>query len=216
MTGSVDAIRALNEGRCSLAGFHTLEQPLAGSLAQRTYKPLLQPGLHKVIGFARRWQGLMVARGNPLSLKALGDLRDSRVRFVNRELGSGTRVLLDSLLAQQAMTPAQLAGYGQCEPSHAAVAQAVASGQADCGLGIASAAQARGLDFVPLVQERYHLVCLKTALAQAPTLSLLQLLKSPAWQRQLGQVAGTTPAQCGEVLSLRALLPWWNFRRPKV
>ena len=216
MTGSLDAIRALNEGRCALAGFHTLEHPLAGSLEQRTYKPLLKPGLHKLIGFARRWQGLMVARGNPLRLQGLADLQRSKVRFVNRGLGSGTRVLLDSLLAQQGISSAQLGGYEQCEPSHAAVAQAVASGQADCGLGIASAAQARALDFVPLVQERYHLVCLKSALQQAPTLALLELLQSAAWQQRLSQVASTTPAQCGEVLSLRSLLPWWNFRHPKV
>jgi len=215
MTGSVDAIRALNEGRCLMAGFHTLEHPPAGSLAQRTYKPLLQPGLHKIIGFARRTQGLIVARGNPLALHSLQDLVRSPVRFVNRALGTGTRVLVDELLAQQGIAPTQLKGYDNTEPSHVAVAQSVASGQADAGLGIAAAAQARGLDFVPLVQERYHLVCLKSALEQPATLALRSLLRSAAWQQQLAQIAGYAPAQCGEVLSMRKLLPWWNFKKPK-
>ena len=215
MTGSVDAIRALNEGRCLMAGFHTQEQPLPGSLAERTYKPLLKPGLHKIIGFARRSQGLMVARGNPLALHSLQDLVRQQARFSSRALGTGTRVLLDELLAQEKISAARLRGYEHTEPSHAAVAQAVASGQADAGLGIAAAAQARGLDFVPLVQERYHLVCLKSALEQPATLALRDLLRSAPWQRQLGQIAGYAPAQCGDVLSMRQLLPWWDFRKPK-
>lgn len=73
--GSVDAIRGLNEGRCVMAGFHTLQHPAPGSLAERVYKPLLQPGLHKIIGFAKRTQGLMVAPGNPLALRSLPDLK---------------------------------------------------------------------------------------------------------------------------------------------
>ena len=89
------------------------------------------------------------------------------------------------------------------------------SGQADAALGIAAAAQARGLDFVPLLHERYHLVCLKSALEQPATLALRDLLRSAAWQQQLAQIAGYAPAQCGEVLSLRQALPWWSFRTPR-
>ena len=103
--GSVDAIRGLNEGRCVMAGFHTLQHPAPGSLAERVYKPLLQPGLHKIIGFAERTQGLMVAPGNPLRLRSLADLANGAARFVNRTLGTGTRVVLDELLAQQGLTP---------------------------------------------------------------------------------------------------------------
>ena len=108
--GSVDAISALNEGRCAVAGFHTPPQPLPGSLAQRTYQPLLQPGRHKLIGFARRSQGLMVARGNPLGLASIADLARSRARFVNRALGTGTRVLFDELLAQSRLASARHRG----------------------------------------------------------------------------------------------------------
>ena len=121
-TGSVDAISGLNQGRCVMAGFHTLERPPVGSLAQRTYKPLLKPGLHKIIGFARRTQGLIVAPGNPLGLRGIADVAQRRARYVNRALGTGTRVLLDELLAQEGLGPDALEGYERDEPSHAAVA----------------------------------------------------------------------------------------------
>lgn len=212
-TGSVDAISALNEGRCTMAGFHTLVQPARDALAARTYRPLLKPGLHKIIGFARRDQGLIVARGNPLGLHTLHDLRRPEVRFVNRALGTGTRVVLDELLQREGILPLQIRGYDHAEPSHAAVAQLVAAGAADAGLGIASAARARGLDFVPLVQEQYHLVCLKAALGQPGTQVLLQVLQQAAWQERLAGIAGYTPDQCGKVLPLSRELPWWHFRR---
>ncbi|MDE2606518.1 MAG: helix-turn-helix transcriptional regulator [Burkholderiales bacterium] len=217
--GSVDAIAALNAGRCTLAGFHSSQQPGLGSLTQRTYQPLLQTGRHKLIGFAERSQGLMVAPGNPLRLHAMGDLVRWRARFVNRPAGSGTRLLCDELLARDGIAGADLAGYAREEPAHAAVAQAVASGSADAGLGIAAAARARGLDFVPLLQERYYLVCLKEALDTPPVATLRRLLQGAAWQQQLAALPGYTPWHSGEVLSLKAQLPWWDLppkkaRRP--
>jgi putative molybdopterin biosynthesis protein len=213
--GSVDAIGALNEGRCVMAGFHTPPSPGAGTLAQRTYQPLLQPGKHKLIGFARRAQGLIVAAGNPLKLASLVDVKHSGSRFVNRALGTGTRLLLDELLKQAGLQPADLRGYGETEPSHSAVAQAVASGAADTGLGIETAARSRGLDFVPLVQEDYYLVCLKAALEQPPVRALLEVLRGNAWQGALSALPGYEPSHSGEVLSLRRQLPWWDFARRK-
>ncbi len=213
--GSVDAIRGLNEGRCVMAGFHTLQQPAPGSLAERVYKPLLQPGQHKIIGFAERTQGLMVAPGNPLGLRSLADLANGPVRFVNRPLGTGTRVVLDELLAQSGLLPGAIRGYEQTEPSHTAAAHAVASGAADVALGIEIAARAQGLDFVPLVQESYHLVCLKSALAEPAIGSLLALLQSRRWQDKLAAMAGYAPHHSGEVQSMRRVLPWWDFARQK-
>ena len=210
--GSVDAIRALNEGRCSMAGFHVVDPSDGAALTRRSYKPLLKPGLHKIIGFARRTQGLMLAPGNPLRLGSLADVQRSGARFVNRSLGSGTRVLLDELLARQGLRAEDLNGYQRTEPSHTAVAHSVASGAADCGLGIELAARARGLDFLPLAQEHYYLVCLRSALEQPATQALRQLLQSPAWQEQLGQLSGYAPEQCGTVLSLHRALPWWRLK----
>ena len=210
-TGSVDAIRALNEGRCTLAGFHTVEQPAADSLTARTYKPLLQPGLHKIIGFAQRTQGLIVAPGNPLGLHSLADVARSGARFLNRPLGTGTRVLLDDLLAQAGVDAQAMRGYALSEPSHTAIAQAIAAGAADVGMGIEVAARARGLDFVPLVHECYHLACLKASLDQPATLALRTLLQSPDWLAQMATLPGYSPWHCGEVLAMSRMLPWWRF-----
>jgi len=209
--GSVDAIRGLNEGRCVMAGFHTLHSPAPGSLAEKTYKSLLKPGLHKIIGFASRMQGLMVARGNPLGLHQLQDVAGTKARFVNRALGTGTRVVLDGLLEQAGIASQTLSGYENTEPSHSAVAHAIASGAADAGLGIESAARSQGLEFVPLAQEQYHLVCLKSALEDPAIRALLTLLQSARWQAHLAAMPGYAPVQSGQVQSLRKVLPWWDF-----
>ncbi len=220
-TGSVDAIRALNEGRCVMAGFHTLENIGKNTLTERIYKPLLKPGLHKIIGFASRTQGLMVAPDNPLKLASLSDLclkslksGAKKIRFANRALGTGTRVVLDELLADAGLNTADITGYNHTEPSHAAIAHAVLSGQADAGLGIEAAAVQAGLGFVPLVKENYHLVCLKSALEQPSIAALQALLQTPQWQTEIAQIPGYAAAQSGEVLSMRKVLPWWDYRKP--
>ncbi|MEQ1537232.1 MAG: substrate-binding domain-containing protein [Burkholderiaceae bacterium] len=220
-TGSVDAIRALNEGRCVMAGFHTLDNIDhigKGTLTERIYKPLLKPGLHKIIGFASRTQGLMVAPDNPLKVSGLADLTSAKkgklVRFANRALGTGTRVVLDELLAAAKLNTADINGYDHTEPSHAAVAHAVLSGQADAGLGIEAAAVQAGLGFVPLVKENYHLVCLKSALEQPGIVALLALLQTAQWQNEIALIPGYAAAQSGQVLSMRKVLPWWDYRKP--
>ncbi len=210
--GSVDAIRALNEGRCSVAGFHTLETPSAHSLPARTFKPLLELGKHKLIGFAQRHTGLMVAPGNPLQLQSLQDVVACGARFVNRERGAGTRVLLDQWLEESGLVPAQLHGYDQTEPSHAAVAAHIASGRADVGVGIQSAAERQGLTFVPLCTENYWLVCLKTALDTPPVLALRLQLQSLTWKETLAAIPGYHLHATGEIESLRRVLPWWRAR----
>lgn len=208
--GSVDAIRALNEGRCTVAGFHAPAQPAADSLIARTYRPLLKTGQHKLIGFARRQQGWMVPRGNPMKLLAWSDLLYPSLRFVNRTRGTGTRLLLDQWLDSQQLTGSDILGYGQEESSHAAAAACVASGQADCALGIASSAHAHQLDFVPLLQEHYWLVCLKSALDTPALQQLLAVLRTPAWHHALNQLPGyTCDMQSGQVHSLKRALPWW-------
>lgn len=215
--GSVDAIAALNAGRCMMAGFHTLEQPGMASVAAQTYRNLLKPGLHKLIGFAHRSQGLIVAKNNPLRITGLADLKRAGLRYVNRAEGTGTRVLLDELLGQAGMKASDVQGYQSQEPSHTAVAQTIASNAADAGLGIEAAAHEKGLGFVPLVQERYHLVCLKSELTTPAVQALLTELQSPNWQTTLHKLPGYSGelAQSGQVLSLRAMLPWWSYRKPK-
>jgi putative molybdopterin biosynthesis protein len=220
--GSVDALRALAQGRCLVAGFHV--PPLRGGSAQFSgaMKPLLKPGLHKLIGCLRRTQGLMVRPGNPLRVRGLPDLvqaagpAGSMARFVNRQSGSGTRLLMDHLLAEQGIAPDGVRGYFDApEDSHLAVAAAVASGVGDVGPGIEAAARQFGLDFIPLVAEDYYLVCLKDALDHPAVHKLRQALESPAWPAALSGLPGYAPARSGEVLSLIQALPWWHYRVPR-
>ena len=207
--GSVEAIQALNEGRCTVAGFHA--RPRAGALARQAYQPLLTPGEHKLIGFAQRTQGLIVAAGNPLGLRSLREIASRDARFVNRTLGTGTRLLLDELLDEAGIAATAIRGYDNAQPSHEAVAQAVASGDADAALGIQAVALRHGLDFVPLETEHYYLVCLRSALDEAPMLLLRKVLEGADWQATMARIPGYRPLRSGQVLSLKAILPWWNL-----
>src|SRR6185295_14826788 len=110
-TGSVDALAALNDGRCLVAGFHALVDSPPGSPTARAYHPLLKPARHRLIGFATRSQGLIVAATNPLRIQTVADLARPGLRFVNRSRGTGTRVVLDELLAAARTSAAEIDGY---------------------------------------------------------------------------------------------------------
>lgn len=210
--GSVDAIRALNEGRCEIAGFHTRSLPTANSLTAQTFMPLLKPGRHKLIAFAKRTQGLLVRKGNPLQIQQLTDVIQRKARFVNRDLGTGTRLLLDDLMQEGGISANAMDGYQNTEPSHAAVATAIASGRADTGMAIESAAQAAGLDFVPIATERYWLACLKSALDSPAVMALREMLLSQGWHQTLHGMMGYELDQTGQVQSLSRELPWWKLQ----
>jgi molybdate-binding protein len=198
-----------------LAGFHTQSQPSVTSHTAKAYRDLLQPGLHKIIGFSVRTQGLITAAGNPKKLDSLAKVVHTQARFVQRSPGTGTRVLLDDLLAQAKLNIQDLNNWPDEEPSHTALAEAIASGRCDVGLGIESTARARGLGFVPLVQEEFHLVCLKSALDTPATQALRCFLQDPTWQQVLNSLAGYQTQHGGEVQSLSKRLPWWTFDRAK-
>ncbi len=213
-TGSVDALAALNDGRCLLAGFHALTGAPTGSPTALVYRPMLKPGRHKLIGFATRSQGLMVAAGNPLAIRSVRDLARPGLRFVNRGRGTGTRVVLDELLAAAGTLAKDIDGYDRIEPSHRAVAQSVSSGSADAALGIEAAARSKGLDFIELAREHYFLATLRTHLEDRLVTSLRALLASAGWQNALRELPGYLPFRSGEVLSLKEVLPWWHHGKP--
>jgi putative molybdopterin biosynthesis protein len=223
--GSMDALRALAEGRCLVAGFHAPPLTDSHNVFARALKPLLKPGRHKLIGCTRRTQGLMVAPGNPLKLRGLADLAargllreggPRALRFIHRQSGSGTRLLTEHLLQEQGLDSGALGEPGLAEEdSHGAVAAAVASGLGDAGLGLESAALAFGLGFIPLIEEDYFLVCLADALEHPAVVQLRELLTSRGWRRTVADLPGYAPSSSGEVLSLTRALPWWNFRSPK-
>jgi molybdate-binding protein len=218
--GSEEALRGLLDGRARVAGFHVPRLAQATPVFGKALRPLLQPGTHKLIGSHWRRQGLMHRPGTPPpSLAALGVAPcdgSPALRFVNRQPGSGTRLLLDHLIAEARLDPARIDGYAtRIEHTHLAVAAAVASGEADVGLGIEAAARAHRLDFEPLADEDYYLVCLKPMLASPLVVALRAVLASPAWADALLALPGYGIHRPGEVLSLTQALPWWRFARPK-
>ena len=216
--GSVDALQALSDGRCQMAGFHVPALPQGSTWFAAAMKPRLHPGQHKLIACLRRTQGLIVAPGNPLQLDGLASLARPGVRFLNRQRGSGTRLLTEHLMAEAGVDPTLVAGWhADSENSHVAVAASIASGLADAGVGIAAAAHRFGLGFVPLVEEDYFLVCLKDALDQLPVVRLRQALVDRHWRDAVDAMPGYRAAPtAGEVLSLTRALPWWTFDRRRV
>lgn len=153
--GSLGGLVAQKRGEAHISGTHLLD-PETGEYNLPYIRRTLGDLPVQVITFAQREQGLIIAAGNPAGIQSLDDL--ARVRYVNRQRGAGTRVLLDYELSQRGIDPGQVDGYEREEYTHLAVAAAVASGSADCGMGIRNAAMALGLDFIPVSFERYDLV----------------------------------------------------------
>ena len=213
--GSMDALRSLALGRCVVAGFHVPALSGRRHAYARALKPLLAPGRHKIIGCMRRTQGLMIRPGNPLAIGDMADVARRRLRFADREPGSGTHLLARHLLEQLGLDSRGL-NIAAVENSHVAAAHAVVLGQADAALGLHAAALAEGLDFVPLLDEDYYLACLADALERPAVRLLRELLASPAWHAVLETRPGYAPSpSAGQVLSLTRALPWWAFRSPR-
>jgi putative molybdopterin biosynthesis protein len=197
--GSQGGLVALRRGEAHLAGSHLLN-PETGEYNIsyiRQYMPNIPV---KVVALVGRQQGLLVKRGNPKGMKDLQDLTRPEVRFVNRQRGAGTRVLLDYHLSRKKIQPEYIVGYSQEEYTHLGVAAAVASGRADCGLGIAAAAQALDLDFIPLFQERYDLV-IPSQFAGADLLApLFGLLTDRRFQEAVSRLEGYDVSVMGTMI----------------
>jgi putative molybdopterin biosynthesis protein len=157
------------------------------------------PGMAvKVVRLVTRQQGLIVARGNPKGLGAIADLARSDIVFVNRQRGSGTRVLLDHNLDRTAIVPESIRGYEREEYTHLAIAAAVAGGRADCGLGIAAAAAALDLDFLPLFSERYDLVMPCEHAASELLAPLLDQLRDGSFRDEVSRLPGYDVSMMGD------------------
>lgn len=213
--GSVEALAALSRSACDLAGFHV---PLGdlGPMLWEQYARWVKPQQQRIIRMVIRTQGLIVAKGNPLKIKSLHDLARKGIKMVNRQQGSGTRVLLDGLLKTMAIDPRRIQGYDSGEFTHAAVAAFVASGMADVGLGIEPAARQFNLGFCPIIKERYMLTCRTETLAQPAVGELVTLLKGPDFAHMIAPVAGYALDSPGEVVTLDKVFPWLaRARRPR-
>jgi len=212
--GSVDALRALNDRHCTVAGFHVPALRGAAPVFVKALKPLLKPGSHKLIGCSRRMQGLMIRKQDAMSVRTFPDVFRQRLRFANRQPGSGTRMLVEHLLHEHSVAPADRDRARQhVEHTHVAVALCVASGVADAGIGVEAAALQFGLHFVALVEEDYFLACLDSSLAHAGVKRLRSVLAGAGWRQILANLPGYRPAVGpGELLVLEEALPWWRSR----
>lgn len=195
--GSLASLQLLTRGACGVAGFHCAEGEL-GERMWRDYARFLQPRKHVLLPLARRTQGFMVASGNPKKLRSVADLARPNVRFLNRQPGAGTRLLLDLLLQQQGIEGSRVKGYNSEEHTHAAVAALIAGGEADVGMGIEAAARRFGLDFIPVVNEDYFLAVERKRLREAWFVALQTCLASERFREALAGLAGyQAPASIG-------------------
>ncbi len=199
--GSLEAVSALARGTCDIAGFHIpvgpLEQPVFAHFAHFFKED------HRLVQIATRRQGIMVAKGNPRSVWTLADLQRPELVFVNRQLGSGTRLILDLLLEQENLSSAPIRGFDNVELTHAAVAAYIASGKADAGLGVEAAARQFGLDFVPLVSERYFFLCDQAILQHPQFAPIVSLLQTNEFKSKVNALSGYGAEQTGQILSVR-------------
>jgi putative molybdopterin biosynthesis protein len=210
--GSVEALRALNDRQCLVAGFHVPALSGATSVFAKALKPWLKPKVDKLIACSRRMQGLMVRKEHAPLIHEFPDLVRHGLRFVNRQPGSGTRMLVEHLIHEHAMDPLSVLGDREhTENTHVAVALCVASGVVDAGVGIEAAAVQFGLHFVPLVEEDYFLACLGSDTHHPAVEHLRETLAGPRWREILADLPGYRPAAApGSVLVVAEVLPWWR------
>ena len=194
--GSLGGLVALRDGLCHIAGSHLLD-PDSGEYTLPYVDRVLEGHDVAVIRLVHRDQGLIVAEGNPLGIGGLDDITGGGLRYVNRQRGAGTRVLLDAELRARGADPVAISGYEREEHTHLAVAAAIAGGRADCGLGVRAAARAFGLDFVPVTREPYDLVVAPDALEDPKLAPLWTLMREPEFRAAVEGLGGYDTAEMG-------------------
>jgi putative molybdopterin biosynthesis protein len=201
--GSMAALRALQQGEVHVAGLHLFD-PATGESNLPFLRRALKGSNYEVVTFATWEEGLIVRPGNPKSIRAVSDIADPSVTLVNREEGAGARLLLDQRLRAAGINQDHVKGYGTIVASHFEVARAIASRQADVGVGIRSAAQLYELDFVPLQAARYDLVVPKAYLKSHPTLAhLFETLVSRPFRNEIEALGGYDTSETGKLHPLR-------------
>ncbi|MGH9904631.1 MAG: substrate-binding domain-containing protein, partial [Pyrinomonadaceae bacterium] len=213
--GSVDAIASLARGECDLAGFHIAESRGQATLLHLSYRQYLKPRTQRLIYFVGRQQGLILPAGNPRKLYNLRDLVAAKARFVNRQQGSGTRLQFDQMLWEAGIEKDQIAGYAQEEFTHLAVAATIASGMADAGFGIKAAAAQYGLDFVPMVNENYFLLCRNEMLKKQSLQKFVRGLQAPEFKAMVTNLPGYDATRAGEIKNIREAMPEYALKGSK-
>lgn len=203
--GSLDSLAALAKGQCSIAGFHFAEGMEQAAAAM--FRRYLKPRQHKLIGLATRTQGLMVAKDNPKRIHNLSDLTRKGVRLINRQRDSGSRIEFDELLSGAGIDPAAIDGYHTEEFTHLAVAATIAGSMADAGYGIRAAAAHYGLDFIPLLTERYYLACRRDSLEEPLLANFIELLRGAELRKILASMPGYGTSITGKFYHVSDALP---------
>jgi putative molybdopterin biosynthesis protein len=194
--GSLGGLVAIRDGLCHVAGSHLLD-PASGVYTLPILDRIVPDRPIAVIRLVHRMQGLLVAPGNPLGIAGLDDLPRPGLRYVNRQRGAGTRVLLDHELDRRGISPDSIAGYAREEPTHLGVAATIAAGRADCGLGVQAAARALGLGFVPVTEEPYDLVLDAATLDDPIVAPFLDLLEDAAFREAIVAMGGYSTRETG-------------------
>jgi len=197
---SSTALSALVKGCAHTAGVHLLDSA-TGDYNLRSVRRALGRRSAIVVTFARWEVGLAVRPGNPFRISSIADLRQSRLRIANREKGSGARAVLDAGLRQARIRTDEVVGYDVVFSGHLEVANAIASGQADAGVTLRVAADAYGLGFVPLREERYDIVILSSEADSVPVRAMLDTLNSRRFAREISQFCGYDTESMGQVVA---------------
>jgi len=199
--GSMGGLMAVKRGACHLAGSHLLD--VADGSYNRSYVAKYLPGIDvKLVNLVSRDQGLIVARGNPKRIKGIEDLARKDISFINRQPGSGTRILLDYRLEQVGLNSEDITGYQHEEYTHMAVAVAVLSGTADAGLGIYAAARALNLYFIPVVTEQYDLIIPQTYFESEKIQMMLEIINSREFKQRVAALGGYSTQKTGEIIRI--------------
>jgi len=202
-----DALASLSKGQCDIAGFHLPTNIVSQQLIDE-YSQYYKPNTYKVIRFVTRQQGLIIKKDNSKTIKNINDIVAHKLKFINRQKMSGTRILIDEILSREGIDSKNINGYDDIEFTHSAVAAYVASGMADVGIGIETAARQFGLDFISLTTEHYVLVCHSQTLNLPAVQKLITEIKTQAFQQAVLKLAGYQPVNCGDVVDLETMLPW--------
>jgi putative molybdopterin biosynthesis protein len=196
--GSLDGLVNLRQGLCQVSGSHLLDE--SGEYNTPFVRHLFPDRQVEIVTLAYRTQGLMLAAGNPKSIKQIADIARADVRFVNRNPGSGTRLWMDAELHKLGIPAENVNGYGTVVKTHTDAASLIASDKADVSLGLQAAAHQHNLDFIPLFEERYDLILPSE---NESTLSpLLDYLQTASFRNELNALTGYNPAHSGEQILL--------------
>lgn len=199
--GSMGGIMAIRRGEAHMAGCHLLDTA-DGTYNRSFIRKYFPKGDVKLVSCVGRQQGLMVARGNPLNICSFADISRQGIRYVNRQKGSGTRILTDYLCSREKVEPSDVYGYTREELTHTSVAAQIACGSADVGMGIYSAAKLYDLDFIPICIEEYDLIIPDHAWDSPMVQQLLIILRSDAFREKILSMGGYTADHPGQVLCL--------------